>query len=69
VVSSQVEHTIPVIAPQHPPMTTDQDKFAQKAVGGAFVRLAAKFQSTISDAPGAEFPPESGRYRLFAAHA
>jgi len=48
---------------------TEQDKFAQKKVAGAYVRPPSKFTSVISDDPGAEFPPEAGRYRLFAAPA
>jgi len=50
-------------------MASEQDKFQQQAVPGAFLRRASKFVATISDEAGAEFPAEAGRYRLFVAHA
>lgn len=50
-------------------MASEQDRFAQQALEGAYVRAPPKFTKTISDDLGAEFPAEAGRYRLFAAHA
>lgn len=34
---------------------------------GAFVRGVTKFRDSISASPGAEFPPEAGRYHLWVA--
>lgn len=34
---------------------------------GAFVRGVTKFRDSISSDPGAEFPPEAGRYHLWVA--
>jgi len=36
---------------------------------GAFVRQASIFRRAISSAPGAEFPPEAGRYLLYVSYA
>jgi glutathionyl-hydroquinone reductase len=36
---------------------------------GAFVRKEATFRSVVSAEPGAEFPPEAGRYILYVAYA
>jgi glutathionyl-hydroquinone reductase len=40
-----------------------------KDTSGEFKRQASSFRQWISDAPGAEFPPESGRYRLYVSYA
>ena len=40
-----------------------------KKSNGKFVRQDSKFRETISNKPGAEFAPESGRYHLFVSLA
>ncbi|MBW8486225.1 glutathione S-transferase C-terminal domain-containing protein [Actinomadura sp. PM05-2] len=44
-------------------------KNAEFGGGGAFVRQANRFTAKISADPGAEFPAEPGRYRLFVSYA
>ncbi|HEU4412292.1 MAG TPA: glutathione S-transferase family protein [Polyangiaceae bacterium] len=39
------------------------------STGGAFKREAAKFREQVSDAPGARFRPEAGRYHLYVSYA
>ncbi|KAI3338776.1 glutathione S-transferase [Ustulina deusta] len=36
---------------------------------GEFKRQASSFRDWISDAPGAKFPPEKGRYHLYVSYA
>lgn len=36
---------------------------------GAFNRAPSKFRNFISKEPGAEFPPEKGRYHLYVSYA
>jgi putative glutathione S-transferase len=42
---------------------------ADTTTGGAFVRKESVFRRAISSAPGAEFPPEAGRYLLYVSYA
>ncbi len=37
--------------------------------GGEFVRQESRFRRWVSDEPGAEFPPEAGRYHLYVSLA
>ncbi len=37
--------------------------------GGAFERKASSFRERVSDAPGARFRPEAGRYHLYVSYA
>jgi putative glutathione S-transferase len=40
-----------------------------KSTGGAFERTQATFREQVSDAPGARFRPEAGRYHLYVSYA
>jgi|HubBroStandDraft_2_1064218.scaffolds.fasta_scaffold441924_1 hypothetical protein len=40
-----------------------------KDTSGEFKRQVSSFRNWISDAPGADFAPESGRYRLYVSYA
>ncbi|GAP93251.1 putative glutathione s-transferase gst3 [Rosellinia necatrix] len=45
------------------------DWVAPSDKSGEFKRQASSFRNWISDAPGAEFPPEKGRYHLYVSYA
>jgi putative glutathione S-transferase len=36
---------------------------------GKFIRGASSFRNAVSSKPGAEFPPEKGRYHLYVSYA
>jgi putative glutathione S-transferase len=42
---------------------------AETDTAGQFVRQASAFRRAVVDAPGAEFPPEAGRYHLYVSYA
>jgi putative glutathione S-transferase len=42
---------------------------AETADDGNFVRQASAFRRFVKDEPGAEFPPEAGRYHLYVSYA
>jgi hypothetical protein len=46
---------------------TSQSDLSQlkRTADGAFDRVVSTFRDTISSEPGARFPPEAGRYRLY----
>lgn len=47
-----------------------QDKwYDTDSTGGRFVRTTTQFRNWISNEPGARFPPQAGRYRLFVSLA
>lgn len=52
---------------------TDVRELAQfkveTAEDGSFQRQASVFRRWVKDAPGAEFPPEAGRYHLYVSYA
>lgn len=52
---------------------TDAQRLAQFAAetdtNGNFVRQVSAFRRTVSAEPGAEFPPEAGRYHLYVSYA
>jgi glutathionyl-hydroquinone reductase len=42
---------------------------AETDTGGRFVRQQSAFRRAVEDKPGAEFPPEAGRYHLYVSYA
>lgn len=42
---------------------------AETDTGGRFVRQQSAFRRAVEDTPGAEFPPEAGRYHLYVSYA
>ncbi len=42
---------------------------AETDTDGRFVRQQSAFRRWVKDEPGAEFPPEAGRYHLYASYA
>lgn len=49
--------------------TKARTALAELGKDGAFVRKDSVWRNWISTEPGAQFPPEAGRYHLFVAYA
>ncbi|KAI0425555.1 glutathione S-transferase [Xylaria sp. FL1042] len=69
---SSLEKKIPVSLTQNR-MSSTTDKITNWVAPGdktgEFKRQASSFRDWISDAPGAKYPPEKGRYHLYVSYA